>query len=198
LKYVQVAGRNYYLITFLDEYSRYIVHHELLASMDGRSVSLAAQAALEKLGRNEAGQLEVKPEIRSDNGSGYISRDFACVLDEHGLKHRRIRPHCPEENGLVERTHRTIGEALEQEELTSYHEALRVIEKVVHWYNHERLHSALGFLRPVDYYRGDPQALHEERRRKLACARHERKEKNLKLRQRTIPLEELTPGESGS
>ncbi len=57
LKYVQVGGRNYSLITFLDEYSRYIVHHELLASMDGHSVSLAAQAALEKLGRDDAGQL---------------------------------------------------------------------------------------------------------------------------------------------
>jgi hypothetical protein len=97
---------------------------------------------------------------------------------------------------LVERAQRTIGQALEQEELTSYLEALRVIEKVVRWYSHERLHSALGFLRPVDYYRGNPQALREERWRKLACARHARKEKNLRLRQRTLPLEVLTPGKS--
>ena len=196
LKYVRVGERNYYLITFIDEYSRYIVHHELLPSMDGHTVSVAAQAALEKLGRNEAGELAVKPEIRSDTGSGYISREFGGVLDEHGLNHRRIRPHCPEENGVVERAQRTIGEALEDEELSGYLEAVRVIEKVVRWYNHERLHSALGFLRPVDYYRGNPQALHEERRRKLARARHERKEKNLRLRQRTLPLEALDPGES--
>jgi len=196
LKYVRVGERNYYLITFIDEYSRYIVHHELLATMDGHTVSLAAQAALEKLERDEEGNLRARPEIRSDNGSGYISREFGGVLDEHGLNHRRIRPHCPEENGVVERAQRTIGDALEGEELSNYYKAVRVIERVVHWYNHQRLHSALGFLRPVDYYRGNPAALHEERRQKLARARHERKEKNLRLRQRTLPLEALDPGET--
>ena len=43
-----------------------------------------------------------------------------------------------------------------------------MIDRIIGWYNHQRLHSALGFLRPVDYYRGDPKALHEQRRRKLA------------------------------
>jgi hypothetical protein len=36
----------YYLVSFMDEYSRYIVHHELLTSMDGKTVSLAGQAAM--------------------------------------------------------------------------------------------------------------------------------------------------------
>ena len=130
-----------------------------------------------------------RPEIRSDNGSGYISREFGGVLDEHQLSHRRIKPHCPEENGLIERAQRTIGEALEDEELASYHQAVAVIAKVIAWYNERRLHSALGFLRPVDYYRGDPAALHAARRLKLAQARHQRKERNLQLRQSTLPLE---------
>ncbi len=70
LKYVAVGERNYYLITFIDEYSRYIVHHELLSSMDGHTVSVAAQAALETLARDGNGALVDKPTIRSDNGSG--------------------------------------------------------------------------------------------------------------------------------
>ena len=189
LKYVAVGARNYYLISFLDEYSRYIVHHELLASMDGHTVSLAAQAALETLPRDGDGQLLEKPEIRSDNGSGYVSREFGGVLDEHGLSHRRIRPHCPEENGLIERAQRTFGEALDDMELTDYLQAERVIFKMIRWYNEERLHSALGFLRPVDYYRGRPEVLYEKRRRKLAQARHRRKEINLRIRQRTLLLE---------
>ena len=36
-----------------------------------------------------------KPEIRSDNGSGYISKEFKIVLQENGLGHHRIKPHCP-------------------------------------------------------------------------------------------------------
>jgi len=188
IKYVWVGERHYFLVSFLDEYSRYIVHHELLWGMDGATVSVAAQVALETLPKDAEGKLLVKPEIRSDNGSCYISREFGGVLDEHELSHRRIKPHCPEENGLMERANRTLGEALEEEGLTDYLQAVKVLARMIRWYNEERLHSALGFLRPVDYYRGKPEELYAERRQKLVSARHRRKEKNLRLRQPTLPL----------
>jgi putative transposase len=146
----------------LDEYSRYIVHYELLTSMDGNSVSLAAQRAVETLPRDGTGRLIERPEIRTDNGSGYVSREFRGVLAEHELAHQRIKPHCPEEP---------------------------VLQHLIGWYNHQRLHRALGYLRPVDDYRGDPAAHTELRRRKLATARHQRKEANLRLQQRSLPLQ---------
>ena len=188
LKYIAVGERNYYLVCFLDEYSRYIVYHELLAGMDGVTVSIAAQAALETLPTDEEGKLREKPAIRSDNGSCYISREFGGVLDAHGLNHRRITPHCPEENGTMERANRTIDEALEGEDLENYLDGVKVLDKIIRWYNEKRLHSALGFLRPVDYYRGDPEEMYAIRRHKLAQARHRRREKNLQLRQPTLPF----------
>ena len=45
-----------------------------------------------------------------------------------------------------------------------------------------------GFLRPVDYYRGAPKEMYAVRRHKLAQARHLRREKNLQLRQPTLPF----------
>ena len=39
-----------------------------------------------------------------------------------------------------------------------------------HYYNHERPHSALKYLCPIDYYRGDPEARLAERQRKLKDA----------------------------
>jgi transposase InsO family protein len=191
LMVVQIGGRTYYLVNFLDEYSRLIVHHALVPSMDGITVSLEAQAAIEKFLRERGGELPPQgmPRMRSDNGSCYISREFRGVLDEHHLGHQRIKPHCPEENGIIERSNRTLREALDGEELTDLLSARDVIARIVKWYNEERLHSAIGYLRPIDYYRGDPATLHDERRRKMAAARHRRRETNLKLRQPTLPLE---------
>ena len=193
LMYVQIGGRMYYLLNFLDEYSRLIVHHALVPSMDGMTVSVEAQAAIERLLREKGGEIPLggMPRMRSDNGSCYISREFRGVLEEHGLGHQRIKPHCPEENGIIERSNRTLREALDGEELTDLLQARDVITRIIKWYNTERLHSALGYLRPIDYYRGDPARLHEQRRRKMAEARHRRREKNLKLRQPTLPLESL-------
>ena len=88
----------------------------------------------------------------------------------------------------MERAYRTLREALDGHELSDRQQGELVIAGVIRWYNDQRLHRALGYLRPVDYYRGDPAALIEARRHKLATARHHRKEANLRLRQRTLPL----------
>jgi putative transposase len=189
LMYVKVGGTDYFFVAFIDEYSRYIVHWELLSDMGANSVSLAARAALESLPCAEDGQPHVRPEIRSDNGSCYISREFHGLLQEFGLTHQRIKPYCPEENGIMERANRTFREAIELVELTDRYQAEEELTKIIDWYNHERLHSSLGFLRPVNYYRGQQDELHEARRRKLSTARHRRRETNLKLRQPTLPLE---------
>ena len=189
LMHVQVGGRVYYFVAFLDEYSRYIVHHELLLGMDGLTVCTAAQKAIETLPKGPGGEWAATPEIRSDNGSCYISKEFRVVLQENGLGHHRIQPHCPEENGLIERANRTIREALDGEDLTDLLTADRAMSRLVRRYNEERLHSALGYLPPWEFYRGEPSKCFENRRVKLFQARHRRRERNLRLRQGTLPLE---------
>ena len=181
IRYTKVGERNYYLLSFLDAYSRYIVHHELLTTMDGWSVSVAAAAAIETL------PSDVRPTIQSDHGSGFIAREFAGTLAESGVGHTLIRPHTPTDNGRIERYHRTIGEKIEEHELQDFTQAKAVIAGIIDHYNHRRLHSSLSYLRPVDYYRGDPTTLLAERRRRLRDARELRKQENLKLRQKLIP-----------
>jgi putative transposase len=191
--YLQVAEQTYFFVTFLDEYSRYVVQHELLLGMDGVTMSLAAEAAIATLARGQDGKPLDKPLIRSDNGSGYISKEFKVVLNENGLDHQRIKPHCPEENGVIERSNRTIREALEGEELANLVQAQGVMSRIIKRYNEERLHSALGYLRPADYYRGDPKAKQAERRLKMSQARHHRRERNLQLQQGTLPYPSEEP-----
>ncbi|MFQ5344176.1 MAG: DDE-type integrase/transposase/recombinase [Anaerolineae bacterium] len=184
IKYIRVSQRNYYLLSFMDVYSRYIAHHELLTCMDGLSVSTEAAAALETLDGS------ARPDIQSDHGSGFIAREFAETLRESGVTHKKIRPHTPTDNAEIERYHRTIGEQIDQYDLENATHAKAVIAQVIDNYNHVRLHSSLSFLRPVDYYRGDPEALLAQRRRKLRTARELRKQENIKLRQRLLPWTE--------
>ena len=47
--YVKIRDRFFYLIIFIDEYSRYIVHYSLLTVMDANSVSLEALDAIDRL-----------------------------------------------------------------------------------------------------------------------------------------------------
>ena len=138
-------------------------------------------------------EVDVRPDIQRDHGSGFISREFAETLAACGVGHTKIRPHTPTDNAEIERYHRTIGERIYEEDLENVTQAKRVIASIIEAYNHIRLHSALSFLRPVDYYRGDPEALPAKRRRKLPTARELRKQENIKLRQRLIPWVEEQP-----
>ncbi len=132
----------------------------------------------------------MRPDTQSDHGSGFIAREFAETLSETGVTHTKIRPHTPTDNAEIERYHRTIGEQIDEEDLEDVTQAKAVIAGIIDAYNNVRLHSALSFLRPVDYYRGNPEALLAERRRKLQTARELRKQENIKLRQRLLPFVE--------
>ena len=174
IRYVKVASRDHYLLVFIDEYSRYIPHYELLRFMDGGTVALEAQKVFDTL------KEEKKPIIQSDNGSCFISQDFARVLKRCGVGHHRIYPHCPEQNGLIERANRTIGEELEQYTYDDYSSAKDVITGIINWYNHKRLHSAIGFVTPADKHNGRAEQIIKERQRKLERARELRRTLNQK------------------
>lgn len=184
LRYVKVMDRTYYLLVFLDVFSRFVPYWELLRWMDGETVSLAALAALEALPQEARNGVT----IQSDNGSAFVSADFARVLREHEVGHVRIHPHTPEQNAFVERVLRTLGEPLHEDELASFHQAEAAMGEILEWYNHHRLHSAIGYVTPAAMHFGQGERIQEERRAKLAAARHRRKERNLKLRQRSLAL----------
>ena len=108
IMYLKITGRFFYLIIFIDEYSRYIVHHALLTTMSADPVSLEAQTAIEILRKDS----KAEPVMQSDNGSSCIAKEFKMVLGENSIKQKFIKPHTPEQNGIVERANKTMRESL--------------------------------------------------------------------------------------
>lgn len=48
--------------------------------------------------------------LRSDNGLVFTSRNYARLVRSYGLHQEFITPHCPQQNGMVERVIRTLKE----------------------------------------------------------------------------------------
>jgi len=81
------------------------------------------EIVLEALSKVHEGR---RPIIQTENGSGYINRDFKMVLSENGMGHHRAFSRDPvfrENNSLVEGAYRRLGEALDEYEPESYREA---------------------------------------------------------------------------
>lgn len=169
--YVWVAARFYFLLSFVDAYSRYVVHHKLLMSLDGRSVAVELQAALESVGG-------AKPRVVHDHGSEFVNRDVAAVIKTHNLIDIKTRPRHPESNGIVERFNGTVREESDNDYGSNYLQAEAIIAKLMHHYNEERLHAALGYMAPATWHRGRPDEVRDERARRIAAARAHRRMTN--------------------
>ena len=176
--YIKIAGRFFHLIIFIDEYSRYIVHHSLLISMDAGSVPMEALSAIENLRKDSIAE----PIIQSDNGSSFIAMEFKTVLKQNNLTQKLIHPHTPEQNGIVERANKTMRESLTTVILADYEQAKQEISKIIDYYNNKRRHSSLNYLTPVQYYRGEPDILLAVREAKIEKARILRKERNMEMK----------------
>ena len=172
LMYLWVRGRWYFLVSVLDSYSRFIVHWELALSMRAQEIAEIIAVALEKVPGK-------KPRIVRDNGSQFLAKEWREVIRHFELEEIPIRVRHPESNGRIERYHRSVREeAFGDRELEDLYQARDLLRQWVSYYNQERLHSALNYLRPVDYYEGDPEALLAERKRKMTEAATRRKEVN--------------------
>ena len=143
-------------LTLADGYSRF-----LLAVSAGSGVKASqARPVLERAFR-EYGLPET---IRSDNGM-----PFACVGAtgltrlsawwlKLGVRHERIKPGRPQQNGRLERLHRTLLEAM-RPAAADRHAQLRRFEAFRRDYNHDRPHQALGQLSPASFYVPSPRPM---------------------------------------
>ncbi len=169
IAYLNICGTFYYLISVLDGCSRYLVHWDIRESMREQDVELVLQAAREKYP-------DARPRMITDNGPQFIARDFKEFIRLAGMTHVRTAPYYPQSNGKLERWHQTVkAEAIRVKTPLSLADAKRVVANFVAHYNNVRLHSAIGYVTPRDRLEGNHKAIFEQRDKKLALAREQRR-----------------------
>ena len=91
--------------------------------------------------------------LRSDNGLVFTSRHYTRTVYQYGLKQEFIRPHAPQQNGMVERLIRTVKEqCLWLHNFQTLDEARQTLRAWFKYYNEQRPHQALGMKTPSTIY----------------------------------------------
>jgi len=145
----RLAGKNAYLISFIDDYSRYITGLGFYRSQ-------TAEHVLETY-RRATGEYGVPKEMLTDNGRQYVNwrgtTKFERELKKDRIKHIRSRPHHPMTLGKIERFWKSIlQEFLLRSQFDSFDDARERIEYWVKYYNYRRPHQGIGGLCPADRY----------------------------------------------
>ena len=140
------------LALVMDCHTRELLGWQL--SRSGRATTASSaleQALIARFG--SLGRVQTPILLRSDNGLVFTSRNYTRLVRSYGLQQEFITPHCPQQNGMVERVIRTLKEqCAHRHRFETLQHASRVIGDWIGFYNLRRPHQALGMKTPAEAY----------------------------------------------
>jgi transposase InsO family protein len=143
-------------LTITDAFSRYLIRVAATSSVAHAEAKPVFERAFREYGLPEV--------IRSDNGAPFASSGTTGLTAlsawwiKLGIKHERIDPGRPQQNGRQERFHLTLLEAMRPAERNLAAQARR-FQAFTGDYNEERPHEALGQRPPASVYRRSPRKM---------------------------------------
>jgi putative transposase len=162
--YFKVPGWGYYyLVTVMDDYSRFILGWKMQKDMSANSLIEVVQQAVDATGMTDVPVVD-RTKLLSDNGSGYISRAFNDYLHLVDIDHIRSAPFHPQTNGKIERYHQSLKKQVNQLTYEFPSELEKAIADFVNYYNNRRYHIALGNVTPADVLYGRREEILEHRK----------------------------------
>ena len=162
--YFKVVGWGYYyLVTVMDDYSRFILAWKLQKDMSANSLIEVIQEAVDTTGMTDV-PVEDRTRLLSDNGAGYVSRTSRDYLHLVGIRHILAAPYHPQTNGKLERYHQSIKREVNQIPYELPGQLEMAIADFVDYYNYRRYHKALGNVMPADVLYGRREQIQQRRK----------------------------------
>lgn len=171
----------YYLVTVMDDFSRFILAWDLKTDMTGGSLEEVVQHAVDFTGMTEV-PVEDRTVLLSDNGAGYVSYQFNEYLRGTGIKHIIASPFHPQTNGKIERYHRSLKGEINQVPYDMPGELKGAIRAFIEYYNYRRYHEGLGNVTPYDVYTGKHHVIIQKRKEAKSRTLETRKDYNRTIR----------------
>jgi putative transposase len=147
ITYIRLLVEFVYLAVILDAFSRRVIGWALDRTLEDELTLAALRMALKRR-KPTAGLVH-----HSDRGVQYASRDYTDLLCAQGIQISMSRRGNPYDNALAESFIKTLKyEEVYRQEYRDLSEARASIERFLEKvYNQKRLHSALGYLPPVEF-----------------------------------------------
>ena len=146
---IRTAEGKLHLASVLDMASRRIAGFALSEHHDARLAYGALAMAVAVRGGQVAGVI-----MHTDQGSEYTAGLFREACERLSIRQSMGRPGSALDNAVIESWHSTLEWELRSlQKFATKAEARAAVAAWVEDYNHERRHSALGMLSPVDYER---------------------------------------------
>jgi transposase InsO family protein len=145
---VRGRGNGYdYVHSMVDDHSR-LAYSEILPDEKGPTCAAFIQRAAARFAEHGIPVIE---RVITDNHLSYRkSTDVKAVIAALGATHKFIRPHCPWQNGKVERFNRTLSiKWAYRQVFTSNTDRTNALAPWLEQYNTRRRHTALGGLPPI-------------------------------------------------
>ena len=136
-----------YVHSLVDDHSR-LAYSEILPDEKGSTCAAFLERAAAYFDDNGINRIE---RVMTDNAFAYRhSNDIKLVCGALGAKQKFIKPHCPWQNGKVERLNRTLAiEWAYRKAFTTNTERTAALAPWIEHYNTVRRHSALGGKPPI-------------------------------------------------